>query len=400
MTTDVGQRSRVTGAANIAGTGGGAGGALLKASNLSDLTNVGTARTNLGLGTAALSATGAFEAAGTAVLKANNLSDLASATAARTNLGLGTAALSATGAFEAAGTALLKASNLSDLASAATARTNLGLGSAALSATSAFEAAGTAALKASNLSDLANAATARTNLGLGGAAVLAVGTTAGTVAAGDDSRITGALPATGGAVGALTLTLATSSTAGVSLKVTGDSQQRHTVAADGKHQWGSGSGAVDTSLYRSGASTLTTDGSFIVGALTLNGTNVSSSGSSLTVSSSSGIVNINAAAGNPQIFFNGGGTEYARWNASGYLQMAEGHHIQTGTTTGTKIGTAASQKLGFFNATPIIQPAGWAAPTGTLARTTFASDTATLTQVAQRLAALITDLSGLGLIGA
>lgn len=51
-----------------------------------------------------------------------------------------------------------------------------------------------AAQKASNLSDLASASSARTNLGLGGAAILAVGTTAGTVAAGDDSRITGAVP--------------------------------------------------------------------------------------------------------------------------------------------------------------------------------------------------------------
>lgn len=50
---------------------------------------------------------------------------------------------------------------------------------------------------ANNLSDLANVSTARANLGLGGAAQLNVGTTAGTVAAGNDSRITGAGQLTG-----------------------------------------------------------------------------------------------------------------------------------------------------------------------------------------------------------
>jgi hypothetical protein len=46
--------------------------------------------------------------------------------------------------------------------------------------------------RANNLSDVASTATSRTNLGLGGAAVLNVGTTAGTVAAGNDSRLSDA----------------------------------------------------------------------------------------------------------------------------------------------------------------------------------------------------------------
>lgn len=46
--------------------------------------------------------------------------------------------------------------------------------------------------KTANLSDLGNVNTARINLGLGGAAVLNVGATAGTVAAGNDARLTDA----------------------------------------------------------------------------------------------------------------------------------------------------------------------------------------------------------------
>jgi hypothetical protein len=38
--------------------------------------------------------------------------------------------------------------------------------------------------------------------------------------------------------------------------------------------------------------------------------------------------------------------------------------IVTDTTTGTKIGTATTQKIGFFNATPVDQPATVADPSG------------------------------------
>lgn len=56
---------------------------LKQASNLSDLSNAGTARTNLGLGTAAVQNVEFFLQA------ANNLSDVANAGTARTNIGLG-----------------------------------------------------------------------------------------------------------------------------------------------------------------------------------------------------------------------------------------------------------------------------------------------------------------------
>ena len=52
-------------------------------------------------------------------------------------------------------------------------------------------------------------AAARTNLGLGGAAILSVGTATGTVAAGDDSRIVGALQSSITALTALVITLPT-----------------------------------------------------------------------------------------------------------------------------------------------------------------------------------------------
>lgn len=43
------------------------------------------------------------------------------------------------------------------------------------------------------------------------------------------------------------------------------------------------------------------------------------------------------------------------YGASGGETKAEGHNVTLGTTTGTKIGTATGEKLGFWNATPVVQ---------------------------------------------
>lgn len=95
--------------------------------------------------------------------------------------------------------------NLADLTDKAGARSNLGLSTAAVrdvGTTANTVAAGddpriTGALqKSGNLYELTDKAGARSNLGLGNSAVLNVGKASSTVAAGDDSRITGALQKT------------------------------------------------------------------------------------------------------------------------------------------------------------------------------------------------------------
>ena len=161
--------------------------ALAIASNLSDLNNAGTARTNLGLGTSAVInvGTGASQIVqldGSSRLPAVDGSQLTNVTSTDTSK-------------------LAIASNLSDLNNVATARTNLGLGTSAVidvgtGASQIVQLDGSSRLPAvdgsqltnvtstdtsklaiaNNLSDLNNAGTARTNLGLGTSAVINVGT--------------------------------------------------------------------------------------------------------------------------------------------------------------------------------------------------------------------------------
>lgn len=72
------------------------------------------------------------------------------------------------------------------------------------------------------------------------------------------------------------------------------------------------------------------------------------------------------------------------------FSFADGTNIPLGSTTGTKIGTATTQKLGFFNKTPIIQPSGISAPSGGATQDT---------QARTAINSIISALNSLGLIG-
>ncbi|HSE44201.1 MAG TPA: hypothetical protein VLA89_02615, partial [Gemmatimonadales bacterium] len=166
-------------------------------------------------------------------------------------------------------------------------------------------------------------------------------------------------------------------------RVSGDSAPRWQVAADGTMTFGSGS-ATDVTLYRGGSNILRTDDTLYVGDPG-GGTGliVSSGGSIEVVAAGTSYIDFKNAAGDDfDLRVSYDSTNGGQWSGSS-LNIASGLVLKV---AGTQVVTS--------------RRTGWGAPTGTATRTTFATSTVTTAQLAERVKALIDDLTTHGLIGA
>lgn len=94
------------------------------------------------------------------------------------------------------------------------------------------------------------------------------------------------------------------------------------------------------------------------GILTVNTTTASTSTTTGSLINAGGFGNAGAA------YFGGAVTCSSTATFSGNTTWADGINIVVNTTTGTKIGTATTQKIGLWNATPIVQPSSTGETTG------------------------------------
>lgn len=224
-------------------------------------------------------------------------------------------------------------------------------------------------------------------------------------------------------------TYATAGSDVLTARVAGDTHDRFVLNADGTLEWGPGNAALDTTLRRAAAGTLDTPGHLRVnGDLEATGLGVSTnqvqafSGNQLTFVAS-GITALKVrsdqiAFGQPirsdgqnpagvPLTVQGEPAHSANltdWkNSAGSalvsvgpaaITVADAYNLILGSTTGTKIGTATTQRLGFYGATPVVQGAGIADPVSPGALYVQSEAVA----VRNALVSVITRLEQLGLI--
>jgi hypothetical protein len=134
----------------------------------------------------------------------------------------------------------------------------------------------------------------------------------------------------------LDMVQATAGTASITHMVTGDIQKRLIVGADGKLTWGSGALAGDTTLYRSAASTLKTDGALIVGG-DLN---------YAAKSVGQGVIGVMYTNANTTVASNGAGAETAfptaSWASEPTFNFANGRLFKLTATYGPNTDSASA----------------------------------------------------------
>jgi hypothetical protein len=128
------------------------------------------------------------------------------------------------------------------------------------------------------------------------------------------------------------------------LQVNGTSQ--FSVGSGGNVSARSLSGFNPLSATWSSTAALTARGVYGGGLAVIDGTN-----GFVFFSDGSG-TNLRLATGSTS----GAPTTRFTFTSAGVFALADAGNITVGTTTGTKIGTATTHKLGFYNATPVVQP--------------------------------------------
>lgn len=147
-----------------------------------------------------------------------------------------------------------------------------------------------------------------------------------------------------------------------------------------------GNTAIAGTLAVTGATTIT-------GALTANG-GITCDTDKFTVADTTG----NTVVGGT-LTVTGAQTLTGATTHAGNVTLSD-VNVVLGTATGTKVGTSAAQKLGFYNATPVVQPAGagQAAVAGTADTTYGQGETDIINGLVTLVNQLRADLVTLGLI--
>ena len=89
-----------------------------------------------------------------------------------------------------------------------------------------------------------------------------------------------------------------------------------------------------------------------------------------------------------------------RLGVTSHLYVFPGPSISFPTAAGTKIGAATTEKLAFWGAAPVVQPAGWSTTAGYTATKAFNAESTTLTEVARVVATMLDTFKLVGLLGA